>query len=293
MFTRIVTGVGDANAQRRFIDSHKAFLDEFPVLQELVAESFSLSDKKCYPESQNPEARTEPSGEDVAQRVVLSLENATFDDYGELLVLAGNGLGVGARKTLRSMYERLVTAMFIAASPSEANIFLAHTDIEKGKILNRAIATVPQLVSRDFTAEEIQKIQHAKKAAEEKKKIEYCTKCSQPKTDEAWTRVSLDAMAKKVDADLLNMYGEYYVVPTLLTHATPFGLDIRFRRTENMPDDLALGEKFGRKAVWRGHYLILKLLRHQDSYFKLGLADRIDARCSAFTAVWPESTEES
>jgi hypothetical protein len=224
---------------------------------------------------------------------VLSLEIAIFDDFGELLILAGNGLGIGAKKTLRSMYERLVTAMFIAKFPAEAKIFLSHTDIEKGRVLERAIGTVPELVNRDFTLEEIKRIQDAKKAVDGKKKIEYCKKCNQPKTDEAWTRVTLDAMAKKVEDDLLNLYGSYYLVPTLLTHATPFGLDLRFRRTDAAPDHVVLNEKYARSSVWRGHYLILKLLRHQDFYFNLGLAARIDARCSAFSAIWPENIEEN
>jgi hypothetical protein len=44
--------------------------------------------------------------------------------------------------------------------------------------------------------------------------------------------VSLDAMAKKVDEDLFRLYGTCYLSPTLLMHATPFGLDLRFRKTE-------------------------------------------------------------
>ena len=236
MSTRIPIGVGDANVQKRFIESHIAFLDEFPALEALNYESFRLSDEKCYPESQSTTAGVEPPDEELAQKVVLSLERAIFDDFGELLILAGNGHGIGAKKVLRSMYERLVTAMFMAKFPAEAKIFLAHSDIEKGKALNRAIATVPESVNRDFMPEQITRILDAKKAAEAKKKVEYCKACSQPKTDEAWTRVDLDAMARKVGNDLLKLYGQYYLVPTLLTHATPFGLDIRFRKTEAAPD---------------------------------------------------------
>jgi hypothetical protein len=293
MSTKIVTCVGDTNAQKRFIESHKAFLEEFPALEELVYESFRLAEEKCYPESQSTPTGAEPTDNEVAQKVALYLERAIFDDFGELLILAGNGLGIGAKKTLRSMYERLVTAMFIAKFPTEAKIFLAHADIEKGKVLNRAIATVPELVKTDFTPEEIKRIQDAKKAAEAKKKIEYCEECDQPKTDEAWTRVSLDTMAKKVEDDLLKMYGPYYLVPTLLTHATPFGLDLRFRRTGGASDNVVLNEEYARSSVWRGHYLILWLLRHQDLYFNLCLAARIDARIGAFSAIWPENTEKN
>lgn len=293
MSTKIVTSVGNGIAQTRFMESHKAFLEEFPALEKLVYDSFSLAEGRCYPESQSTPTGTEPPDEEVAQRVVLYLERAIFDDFGELLILAGNGLGIGAKKVLRSMYERLVTAMFIAKFPGEARIFLAHADIEKGKVLNRDIATVPELVNQDFTPDEIKRIQEAKKAADAKKKIEYCEECDQPKTDEAWTRVNLEAMARKVEDDLLKMYGPYYVVPTLLTHATPFGLDLRFRTTDAAPDHVVLNEKYARSSVWRGHYLILWLLRHLDGYYNLGLAAQVDAHCAAFSAIWPDNIEGS
>jgi hypothetical protein len=113
----IPTGVGDSNAQRRFINSHTSFLQEFPALQSLIEETFRLSANKCYPESPTKQTAAEPTDEQLAQRVVFYLERAVFDDFGELLILAGNGMGIGAKKTLRSMYERLVKAMFIAKYP--------------------------------------------------------------------------------------------------------------------------------------------------------------------------------
>lgn len=196
-------------------------------------------------------------------------------------------MGIGAKKTLRSIYERLVTAMFIAKNLPEARIFLDHADIEKGKVLNRMISTVPELLNKDLTPEEIKKIQDAKKAADERKKIEYCDECNQPITDEAWTRVSLDTMAKKVDENLHKLYGTCYLSPTLLIHATPFGLDLRFRKTKAGP------EAYADDALWRGHFLMLWLLRHLDTYFSLGLGEKIDARCTAFSAIWPEDSAGS
>jgi hypothetical protein len=287
MSDRIPTGVGDPNAQRRFIESHKPFLEEFPALQNLLEEASRLAEDKCYPESRVQSTNAEPSDEELARRVAFYLEEAAREEFGELLILAGNGLGIGAKKPLRSVYEKLVTAMFIAKYPAEARVFVEHAEIEKGKVLNRAIATTPELLNKDLTPEQITKIQDAKKAAEANKKSEYCDECNQPITDEAWTRVNLDAMARKVDENLWKLYATCYLSPTLLTHATPFGLDLRFRKTQNGP------EAHVRDAVWRGHFLMLWLLRHQDSYFSLGLGPQIDARCSAFSAIWPEDNAAS
>ena len=290
MSAGIPTGAGNSVAQRRFIDSHKAFLQEFPELQSLLAESFRRSEEKCYPEPQNQQTSGTPeqSDEDLAREIVLSLQIFAFDDFGELLILAGNGMGIGAKKTLRSLYERLVTAGFIAKYPSEARVFLANADIEKGKVLNRMVEAAPELTNRDFTAEEIQQLRDLKRAAESKKKVDICPKCKQPETEEAWTRVSLDAMAKKVDDTLFKLYGVCYLSPTLLAHATPFGLDIRFRNTDAGPDYDARSEANAHDAVWRGHFLMLWLLRHQDASFGLQLGPQIDAREKAFAAIWPE-----
>ncbi len=285
MSERTPIGVGDRNAQRLFIESHKPFVEEFPALQSLLEEASRLAEAKCYPESPTRPADAEPSDEELAHRVAFYLEEAARDEFGELVILAGNGMGIGAKKALRSIYEKLVTAMFVAKYPAEARVFLSHAHIEKGKVLNRAIATTPELLYKDMTSEEIKNIQDAKKAAEANKKIEYCAKCNQPITDEAWTRVSLDAMAGKVDENLRKLYATCYLSPTMLAHATPFGLDLRFRKTE------AGEEAQVRGAVWRGHFLMLWLLRHQDNCFSLGLAERIDARCAAFSAVWPEDVE--
>lgn len=185
MSDRVPTGVGDRNAQRLFIESHKPFVEEFPALQSLLEEASRLAEAKCYPESPARPTDAEPSGEELARRVVFYLEEAAREEFGELLILAGNGMGIGAKKPLRSIYEKLVTAMFIAKYTVEARVFLRHAHIEKGKVLNRAISTTPELLYKDMTPEEIKKIQDAKKAAETNKKIEYCDKCNQPISDEA------------------------------------------------------------------------------------------------------------
>ena len=95
-------------------------------------------------------------------------------------------------------------------------------------------------------------------------------------------------MARKVDDMLFKLYGVCYLSPTLLAHATPFGLDIRFRNTDAGPDYNARSEANAHDAVWRGHLLMLWLLRHQDAYFGLQLGPQIAAREQAFVAIWPE-----
>ena len=45
------------------------------------------------------------------------------DDFTAVLILSGNGAGFAAFVHLRSIYERLVTALYISKKPSEARRF--------------------------------------------------------------------------------------------------------------------------------------------------------------------------
>jgi hypothetical protein len=117
--------VGDAEAQKRFIATHETFLREFPEIQTLVNAMFTRALENYNQEpridqtgSEMPEA--EQTGLRLAQIIVFYLGRTTFDDSGDLLILAGNGRGIGAKKFIRGMYEHLVTAAFIAQNPAEA-----------------------------------------------------------------------------------------------------------------------------------------------------------------------------
>ena len=61
-------------------------------------------------------------------------------------MLSGNGYGFGAYKIVRGMYERVVTAMYIAKDPGEARKFALA--IDKFKLWERTVAAA-QRTRRD------------------------------------------------------------------------------------------------------------------------------------------------
>jgi len=285
--------VGDFEAQKRFIATHEALLREYhdirTLLEQVFIRTLAISTEE-HPIGQRdavklPEEEVEAEDRLLAQPVVFYLGRVAADDFGELLTLAGNGRGVGAYKILRGMYERIVTAAFIAKNPSEARHFLAHEDIERGKLWNRTVEIIPD-IKKQFTDEQIQKIETQHRQAQAKLKIEYCNKCNQPITQEAWTRKSLETMAKRADPQLLVSYAYCYLLPTFHTHATSFGLNTRLRKTDAGYTYNELTENEARTAVLLGHGLILRLLRLQNNYFALGLDAEISARFDMFPKVW-------
>ena len=284
-------GVGDAKAQREFIRKNTLFLREYPSLHALLTKVFiralntSAKDQESEHGSLSDAEVISMEDRLVAQPVVFYLGRAAADDFGELVILSGNGRGIGAFKILRGMYERIVTAAFIVKNPPEAGHFLLHSDIQKGKLWRRLVEIMPEIAQR-YTAEQIQDLQDRYQKAQANVKSEYCKKCNQPITQDEWTRVSLDTMAEKADPNLAALYATCSLLPTFHLHATAFGLESRLRKTQTGYSFVETSEKEAWKALMLGHNLILRLLMLQNSYFELGLDSEINERVEMFSYIW-------
>lgn len=294
--SKLPIGVGDSKAQREFLRKNRPFLREHANLHALLTKVFIRALVISTQEHQIEQVGESLSLSDadaiavedrlMAQPVVFYLGRAAADDFGELIILCGNGRGIGAYKILRGMYERVVTAAFIAKNPSEARHFLAHSDIQKGKLWRRLVEIMPDIKNR-YTAEQIQGLQDRYQKAQAKLKSEYCKKCSQPITQDEWTRVSLDTMAEKADPNLATLYASCSLLPTFHHHATAFGLESRLRQTQSGGYSFVeTSEEEAWKALMLGHNLILRLLTIQNSYFELGLDAEINAHYEMFSRIW-------
>jgi hypothetical protein len=222
----------------------------------------------------------------VANRVVFYLGRTAADDFSELLILSGNGYGVGGLKILRGMYERIVTAAYIAKNPTEARVFAEDDTIKKWKLWREYSAVMPELKTR-YTEEQIRDLEQRYNAIRSKRKEEICSKCRQPKTQEAWTRVTMPDMAKRADAGLAELCGSCYLEPTFHSHATAYAVGTRLHETQEGTytfNDIT--ETEAHRAVLLGHNLILRLLWLQNEFFHLGLEAEIQERINAFSKIW-------
>ena len=290
--SQLPVSVGDASAQQRFIAAHEPFLLEFPKLKSTLEMLIDESHKKVSEQRSNVTDASQ-TDEDIAKPIVFSLARATYDDFVELLVLAGNGMGLGATKVLRSIYERLVTAMYIAKKPYEARLFMDQSAIERGKIINRYKAAVPGRLAEDFTSDALEEIQKRFAEAECTKKSRFLQDMRSAQKSRAWTRVSLDTMAKEVSQQLFDAYTTCYLQPTFLGHATPTGLDFRVRFIEGGWEYKHLSEPEAHGAVMRGHFLMLGVLSHLNAYFEIGRDDEVRNRFEAFDPIWSEDSQKS
>lgn len=292
--SKLPIGIGDESAQRRFLNQNAGFLGECRRLYALLEKVFIRSLVSARAERQvegfgglqlTEAEETAAQDRSMAEVVVFYLGRAAADDFSEVLILAGNGRGIGAYKILRGMYERVVTAAFIAKFPSEARIFLSHSFIEREKLWNRLKGLLPD-IKDERTPEQIKEFEDECKEAKAKLKASICNKCKQPITQEQWTRVSLDTMAQQADSNLSGSYAYCYLLPTFHSHATAFGLESRMHLTDAGFSFKDSSEPEARKAVLYAHGLILRLLRLQNNYFGLGLDTEIDSCWDEFPKIW-------
>jgi hypothetical protein len=291
---RVPIAVGSYDEQKRFIAQNAAFLREYPLLNELSKKIFLRTLRR--PDLQQIKVLRELPEDDpavidfedrvTADGIIFYLGRMALDDFGEILTLAGNGRGFGAYKIVRGMYERIVTAFYIERNPSEARIFAESSAITKLNYLKRTFEASPGSKDR-FSDDFMSTIERDAAAAQAKRKQSICAKCRQPITQEAWTRVSLDVMAREAEPALEVFYPQFYLEGTAQSHANMFGIERRLIRKkgggitykETSPEE-------ARFAVHLGHHLMVRLLVMQNQHFKLGLDRAIQERIDGFVSVW-------
>jgi hypothetical protein len=291
-------GVGNAPAQQRFLKGNERYLSEVPKLVELCNNVFDRTlpptDEKERQELLDANLLDDDPAviawEDrvAASNLIFYLGVMACDDFSAVAILSGNGVGFASFVHLRSMYERLVTAMYFVKKPSEARVFAESSSINKLKFLTRLLEVVPEAKTRydDAFMEQVRKDAEAAKA---KRKQSICSKCNQPITAEAWTRVSLDVMAREVDPELEKLYGVIYLEGTSQVHANSLGMERRLVETESGYKYKGISENEASLAVQFAHRLLLKFIDMQNRHFGLGHDQTIDERFAAYNAIWGES----
>ena len=229
-------------AQQRFFQRHEKFFAETPMLVEHCNKIFDRTLEP--PEANEYQALLDANLPDDDPAVVawedgVTASNLIFyfgvmacDDFTAVLILSGNGAGFVSFVHLRSIYERLVTAMYISKKPSEARRFAESSSSYKLNFLTRLLEVVPEAKTRYDEAfmEQVRKDAEAVKA---KQKESICKECKQPKPQAAWTKASLDSMAREVDPELEKLYGVIYLEGTGQVHANSLGMERRLVETES------------------------------------------------------------
>ena len=221
---------------------------------------------------------------EAADRVVFALGRLAVEDFMEILLLCGNGYGVGGMKLLRGLYEKAVTLGYISKNPDKAEQFLEYHYIHRGKHFNHAkmVFAMNELLS----SSQIEEIESAYEKTKQKYQEVLCKKCGTIRTRLSWSELDLLSMARKAGLD--KSYLQCYYDPTLQAHTTFSSLASRLKVKANGQvsfDEGAQHDKAG-MALTGAHQLILYVLDIENGYFKMGLEDEIQERFADFMYVW-------
>jgi hypothetical protein len=274
---------GQRDEWRVFEKEHPIFLERLPALDETIHRIV---------------ARQNAHIPKPVDRVMITLGWVCANDFSEIIVLCGNGMGIGGLKLLRGLYERAVTAQFLSAFPDQVDKFFDYNAIHLGKLYGH-IQKPFQLIDK-LSPEYIEQIKSARKIAEERFKEPVCQECGTSRTQMSWSANDVLSMAitarKKLgfaENDGLDaLYGICYFMPTLHTHPTFFSFKdwVEFSET-SMEWKTDAERRVVDHAMPAAHFVMLHVLRTQNDYFGLGLDEEIELRQKDFVASWPSTDD--
>jgi hypothetical protein len=211
--------------------------------------------------------------QEQVRRVGFFLGRLCAEEFNEILVLAGNGYGVGALKLLRGMYERAVTAAYIFRNPEQADIFVKYHEIHQHKALVHLKRLGGSTEMPD--AETIATIEANYQKAKTEFTDEVCGKCHAKGVRHSWTKVNTADMAVAVSKGYSALYYDAFYKPTLELHTTTASI---LTRIVDEPDGSISfrGEaqrSKARQATVLAQHIFLGVLMDQIRYQQLPLLE--------------------
>jgi hypothetical protein len=212
----------------------------------------------------------------LTDRLLASMGHVAHEEFFEIFILAGNGLGIGAMKLLRGFYEMVVIMADFVKRPTDAESFLDFHYINEHKAIIEHAKKRGQLGILGLSTVQIQGIE------DNYQRVKGSFKGS-------WHSLNLSDMADDVDRNLSVLYSSCFLLPTFLAHTTAAAVVSRTRidsGTGRLAYDKDAQKKMARSALVGAHNLLLRSLDIVNDYFKLGLDAEISDRCKDFMQAW-------
>lgn len=269
---------GDSEEWKKFVQRHGLFAEKLDDLTATITNVLSHSFTVETP----------------AQEIVHFFGPLAVEDFMEILLLCGNGYGVGALKILRGLYERTVTAAYIAKHPDTAERFLDFGSIQMRRMLNQAKELYGTNVLRQMLSPgKMESIEAEYQAVKDKFLEPLCKTCDTTRMSFSWSSLDTASMARKAGYCLDKLYHLAFMIPTPQAHATVLSLTSRMRTDEHglRYFNSAAQHDEADAALSTAHGLILVMLSIQNDYFKSGKDAEIAERNAEYLAIWKrEST---
>jgi hypothetical protein len=222
-----------------------------------------------------------------AETAIHFLGRLCIEDFMELICLAANGYGIGALKILRGLYERVVTASYLADNPDEADLFLDFRFVSRHKDLQAYLAggTPDQkwLDQAEKAKKDFEKVK-------EKFEVDNCKECGTKRTNHTWCKFDFVSMAKRTA--LGKLLAQAYYVPLNHAHSTSRAVTARLKLS---PSNQILFESGPQpndadEALKVAHAVMIELIGVQARFFKMPELEKLYEGCALdHIEIWSSS----
>ncbi len=206
--------------------------------------------------------RTLPDDATALDKVIFYFGVRAVDDFGAILVLAANGIGLSATALLRGLYERVITSEHLRKNPDEAKLFLDFAPMQAYRTLTR----LQDAYKFDHEERAIfDEISASRNEVSNQFKREACPTCKRSGMPN-WTTIDFVNMAKSIQP-LGGLLAAAYDLPLAQIHATPTSI-VSMLTLEG--DAVILRDDFSEeadRAFQLGHMLLLHALKLQLEHF--------------------------
>jgi hypothetical protein len=257
-----------------FAESHGLFLEHWQNLRLALETAF---------------IRTGTTSEPV-DRVVFFAGRLCAEDFLEILLLCGNGYGIGAMKILRGMYELAVTARYLHANPAETDAFLDFYWISQYRLAQAISETFGHGV---LPPDRVEELKAKRDEVREQFLVTTCRQCGTKAINYSWSKLDFVSMARKTGS-LGTLIVPAYYLPTREAHGTIASIFSRLKQGEGGDFDFDEGpqREEADQALITAHNVLLNVLDLQKEHFHLDVLDGPLQRCfQDFLAIWKRNSE--
>lgn len=223
-------------------------------------------------------------------KILFHLDRLCAEDFSEILLLCGNGYGIGAEKLLRGMYERGVTALYLDKHPEQASDFLEYHRINAHKMAVAAEATLGPNV---FTSAQRKQIEDEFQAAKTRFTVTDCKACGTTRLNHSWCTLDFVTMAKSGPLAQLLVPAYYFGVRE--GHSTVEAIFSRLSADgaeagEGLVFEGTAQRKRADTALLTAHKILLIVLELHKDHFRLDeLAAPLQSCIEDLFIIWDKS----
>jgi hypothetical protein len=206
---------------------------------------------------------------DPMDRYVYYTARLSVDDFFEIMTVCGNSEAAAAQKLLRTMFERVVTLLYLMDQPDKLDVFFKFFWKTRRRLLNQIEGTFQSgLVDPD----EMRKVNEEFQRIRADLPTRECEKCGHETESFTWTAVDTVQMARKVGLSDYIVPAWYLPMPHI--HPSVEGI---LNRLTDTPDGAVmikprLDPIMSDRVLCAAHGLLLFAMQAQVLRFKLDRA---------------------